>query len=323
MMYIDMHCDTLMCSFIKKSPSGIDYLPKTAVDLRRIEGNVAAQFFAVFLPPREEFLEHGDDITDLEYIESLRNIFHTSLEKNNNVKQAFNANDIRTNMSAGLSSAVLTMEDGRAVDSSLDRLRQFHDQGFRAIALTWNMENCFGYPNSRDPEKMSLGLKSFGKDAVRYMQELGILVDVSHLSDGGFWDVAELCQKPFIASHSNCRALSPHPRNLTDEMIRALADKGGVAGLNFLPGFVEADTNADYSSAASIAKQARHMANVGGIECVAIGTDFDGFSGGAEISDCTKMDLLFTALEKEGFTSRQLELIARDNILRVMDDAVK
>ena len=239
------------------------------------------------------------------------------------MKQAFNANDIRTNMSAGLSSAVLTMEDGRAVDSSLDRLRQFYDQGFRAIALTWNMENCFGYPNSRDPEKMSLGLKSFGKDAVRYMQELGILVDVSHLSDGGFWDVAELCQKPFIASHSNCRALSPHPRNLTDEMIRALADKGGVAGLNFLPGFVEADTNADYSSATSIAKQARHMADVGGIECVAIGTDFDGFSGGAEISDCTKMDLLFTALEKEGFTSRQLELIARDNILRVMDDAVK
>ena len=94
----------------------------------------------------------------------------------------------------------------------MEKLERFHAMGIRLISLTWNFENCFGYPNSRDRAVMERGLKPFGKDAVCRMQELGMLVDVSHLSDGGFWDVVKLSEKPFVASHSNCRALNPHPR---------------------------------------------------------------------------------------------------------------
>ena len=324
MTYIDMHCDTLLTAFSTNAPDGILSLPEAALDLRRMDNHVAAQFFAVFLPPRSSFAREGisEDISDLEFIERMRDIFISSIEKHSGVEFARSSNEISANMSRGISSAVLTMEDGRAVNGDLDMLRKFHDQGFRAIALTWNMENCFGYPNSKNPEEMSLGLKPFGKDAVRYMQDIGILVDVSHLSDGGFWDVSQICQKSFIASHSNCRALSPSPRNLTDEMIRSLADKGGVAGLNFLPGFIESDTSSRKTSAQSIALHARHMADVGGIGCVAIGTDFDGFSGELDVDDCTKMELLFSELKNQGFSSDDIDKIARYNVLRVMKDAI-
>lgn len=134
---------------------------------------------------------------------------------------------------------MLTVEDGRMVNGSFDRLEQLAKTGVRAIALTWNFENCFGAPNSRDPKIMSKGLSAFGKEAIEAMNELGILVDVSHLSDGGFYDVAKISKKPFVATHSDCRALAAHPRNLTDDMIRLLAQKGGVSGINFAPAFLD------------------------------------------------------------------------------------
>src|SRR5699024_7042079 len=112
--------------------------------------------------------------------------------------------------------------------TSLRRLHEFYDAGVRLITLTWNYENAAGYPNSRDSSVMRKGLKPFGKVLIEEMNDLGMIIDVSHLSDGGFWDVARRSKKPFIASHSNARAVTSHPRNLTDEMIRAIAEKGGV-----------------------------------------------------------------------------------------------
>ena len=322
MKYMDMHCDTLLLSFEKESPSGVAELPEAKVDLARMQGYVAAQFFAVFLPPVYE-LETRFAISDMDYIDSLRDILLNSLAVSGGVRLASNLRELKENLSLDIPSAILTMEDGRAVRGCLGNIKRFHDLGFRAIALTWNGENCFGFPNSDDPSVMSAGLKSFGREAVEYMQELGVLVDVSHLSDGGFWDVADICKKPFIASHSNCRALAPFRRNLTDSMIRALADKGGVIGLNFCPGFIEKDLSAQSTTAAAIARHARHMADIGGVDCVAIGTDFDGFDGTLDIHDCTEMDLLFSSLGDAGFSDQDIEKIACGNLLRVLEDTIE
>ncbi len=209
------------------------------------------------------------------------------------------------------------------MDGKLENIKRFYDMGVRVLSLTWNAPNCFGFPNSTDPEIMSKGLTDFGKDAIIYMQELGMLVDVSHLSDGGFYDVANICKKPFVATHSNCRSLSPHQRNLTDDMLRVLGDAGGVTGINLGPEFLNADITCKDSTAALMAAHARHMANHGGVGCVALGSDFDGVEGSLQISDPTKMELLADALKAEGFTSSEIDQIAWGNAMRVLEEAVK
>ena len=167
---------------------------------------------------------------------------------------------------------------------------------------------------------MEKGLKPFGKEAVEYMNDLGIVIDVSHLSDGGFWDVVQVSKKPFVASHSNCRALSPHVRNLTDEMLRALAEKGGVTGLNFCANFLKQDIQSEESRVEDMVSHIVHMVNVGGLECAAIGTDLDGIGSELEIGDPTQMELLFHGLEQAGFSQDAIECIAWKNAVRVLCD---
>src|SRR5699024_10224559 len=207
-----------------------------SVDFNRLkEANALAQFFAIYLPDEETFRLMGiDPIPDDEYIIKSANILKKSVEGNSDtVAMAYNADDILKNNRENKILAILTIEDGRSVDGKLEKIDTYYDLGIRLITLTWNYENSIGYPNSDDPEKMKRGLKPFGMEAVEYMNEIGIIVDVSHLSDGGFYDLAKISKKPFMASHSNARSLSPHPRNLTDDMLRILGEKGGVAGLNF------------------------------------------------------------------------------------------
>lgn len=334
---IDMHCDTLMNRYLTarlklgfdcpENIEGTDLLDcDTMVNLHRLqEGGAMAQFFAIFMFPKENYRKHChvEPLPDEVYIAGCAKVFEAALRTYPTIiAGARSAAEIRRNFAAGKVSGVLTMEDGRAVEGELKNLDRYYDMGVRAISLTWNNFNCFGAPTSKDPAVMGQGLTPFGKDAVAYMQELGIMVDVSHLSDGGFYDVAAICKKPFIATHSNCRALSPHNRNLTDEMLKILGDAGGVAGLNFGPEFLNADVTCKDSTAALIAKHARHMADVGGVACVALGSDFDGVHGNMEISDCSKMQLLADALKAEGFSEDEIDQIAHKNILRVMEDTI-
>ncbi|MDR2630676.1 MAG: dipeptidase [Spirochaetaceae bacterium] len=317
MRFIDMHCDTLMLSFIKKLDD-IYEIPEAMLDIKRMEAAGAmAQFFAVFMPPRNETLD------DVAYIEHCVGTFNTTMARHrDSIVPAGSGSDVEQNLDAGRMSAFLSFEDGRPIDGRLENLDRYYGRGFRLITLTWNGENCFGFPNSRDPDVMGRGLKPFGKDAVRRMNELGMVVDVSHLSDGGFWDVAEISRKPFVASHSNCRALSPHPRNLTDDMIRTLADKGGVAGLNFAPEFLNAGAEGGESTAELISAHARRMIDVGGSECVALGSDFDGTGGNMEIDRVEKMPLLFDRLRRDGLNIEVIEKIAWKNALRVLKDVM-
>lgn len=190
--------------------------------------------------------------------------------------------------------------------------------GIRLITLTWNYENCIGYPNSPDAQVMGKGLKQFGFSVVEEMNRIGMIIDVSHLSEGGFWDVVSHSKTPPVASHSNARALRNHPRNLSDEQIRALAEKGGIAGLNFYQEFLGKSGSCLIEEMVS---HVRHMYQKGGEEVIAIGTDFDGFGGAEkmEIEDIGAMPLLYDALGKAGFTGRQREKIWYGNAKRVID----
>lgn len=324
MYTINMHSDTLMGAFYLNPELDLRHCPQLQVDFQRMQqGSMDVNFFAIFLPHLDRLRSHTPPMDYESYIALLYQAYTANMQAYPElIRPALTAADIEKNRAEGRLSAVLTMEDGVAVYGDMGNLKGFYDMGVRALSLTWNFENCFGFPNSPDPHKMALGLKPFGKEAIMYMQELGMLVDVSHLSDGGFFDVAALCKKPFVATHSNCRSLSPHPRNLTDEMLRILADHGGVSGLNFYGCFLNKNTADSTSRIEDIVRHARHMVNVAGEDVVAIGTDFDGMSGEQEIADCAQMPLLEDALMKAGFTPRQLEKLFSANVLRVMKETL-
>lgn len=329
--FIDMHSDVLEKMYIHSQyemvHEDMDRLPYTMVDFSRMEeGGAMAQFFSMFMlfdhvrtmfpgvaiPPDEEYLEllHGTLIANLER--------HSS-----RIGLARNLGELEENLRAGKMSAFLTIEGGRAVDGSLEKLERFYEMDVRLISLTWNHPNCFGFPNSRNAEDMRRGLTDFGKEAVVRMQELGMLVDVSHLSDGGFYDVDRLCSRPYVASHSNCRELSAHPRNLTDDMLRRMAEKGGVMGINFCPQILDDAQTGKESRIEMMVRHIRHAVQVGGEDCVGIGSDFDGISGDLEIPEVSRMQKLFEALEREKFTSGQIEKIAFGNVKRVIGDAMR
>lgn len=326
MKYIDLHCDTLMKLVLSEEKIDLASNDKTSIDFKRLrEGNAMAQFFAIFLPDMDTFEKYGvEPIPDDEYIDRALTVLKESVNKNSDIiEMAYNIDDINTNQKNNRMSAILTIEDGRCIDGKLENVKKYYDMGIRLITLTWNYENSLGFPNSRDPEIMNKGLKPFGKEAVEYMNELGIIVDVSHLSDGGFYDVANISKKPFIASHSNARAISPHRRNLTDDMIRIIGEKGGVIGLNFCASFLNEDAKGPNSTIEMMVRHLNYIRNVGGEDVLALGSDLDGIRGNLEIDSCHKIPLLFNALEKSGWSSGLIEKFAYGNTLRVIKETMK
>ena len=326
MKYIDMHCDTLSIGLLQHKGT-ITKLENSMVDVERlIKTGAGAQFFAMFVPQRNVPEWYGmKEMPEHEVLlEKMQDIFLKTIKENEN-RMAF-AQDfekMQENLQEGKLSAFLTMENGYAVHGKMENLRKFHDMGVGLMTLTWNDPNCFGQNHSKDPALMQMGLTDFGKEAIPYMNDLGIIVDVSHLSDGGFFDVAKYSKKPFVASHSNCRELSPSTRNLTDDMIRILAEKGGVAGINFEPTFLNMDQKDVHSRVSRMCDHVEHFLKVGGAECVGIGTDFDGIGGEFEISDCTKMNLFFDELHRRKISDEVIDKIAYKNVARVIRESMK
>ena len=214
--------------------------------------------------------------------------------------------------------AFLSVEGMEPVGDRLERLEQYAQWGVRMGMLTWNEENLLACGAGGDPDR---GLTALGREAVRRMQRLNILPDVSHTSDRSFWDIMDLAEGPVIASHSNCRALCDVRRNLTDDQLRAIRDTGGVVGVNAFHGFVHRDP--ERQTAEMRARHAAHMADVMGVEHVACGFDFCHFMGpgneGARgLEDASQAGALFFWLEKMGMSRRERELVARENFLRVL-----
>ena len=323
-MFLDFHCDTLLKTARKNISQDLWENPSVAIDFSRMKrAGQTAEFFAIFMDTKEKMEKMGIDFpSDDAYIDGrLQSMAENLSRHSERAALATNAQTLRENQAAGKISIFLTLEEGRAV-ATLEKLQRFYEKGIRLITLTWNYENLLGAPNSFDPVLMQKGLTPYGKEVVCRMEELGMLVDVSHLSDGGFWDVVKYSNKPFVASHSNARELSPHPRNLTDDMIRALADKGGVTGLNFCAGFLDRDIYSENSTVEAMVRHVEYIINAGGEDCMALGSDFDGIGGRLEIQNPSQVEYLFEALEKRGMPGRILDKIAYGNMMRVLRDTL-
>lgn len=319
MRFIDMHCDTIWELMKRKNETLKEN--SLCIDVKKLKtANSLVQFFACFIYMKD-FEGEGQFTKAYQHAFNMLAFAKQEFAANSqDLALALEFNDILENQQEGRISAILTLEEGGVIENDMCRLTQLYEEGIRLITLTWNCENCIGFPNSRDAKIMQQGLKPFGMEVVERMNELGMIIDVSHMSDGGFWDVIRLSKKPIVASHSNARTLCNHPRNLSDEMIQALAEKGGIAGVNFYPYFL---CERGKASAEDIARHVVHMYQVGGEDVVAIGTDFDGFDEGElEIAHIGEMNQVYEAIRKCGFTERQMEKFWSHNALRVMKEVI-
>ncbi len=317
MNLVDMHCDTLW-QLLDLKGEGSLYENDCAVNIQGMrEAGTLIQFFACFTDVREYKENGGYEKCYLHVQEMIAYIEKQCLLFPEDIACAYSCDDVAKNQAEGRISAVLTVEEGGILNHKPERLEELYRKGIRLMTLMWNHENCLGYPNSQDRSVMRKGLKPFGIEIVKRMGEMGMIVDVSHASDGVFWDILQYAKGPVVASHSNCRALCAHPRNLTDEMIRMLAERGGIAGLNFYGMFLE---NEKGSRLESMTAHLLHMIDVGGGGFPAIGTDFDGFDSkeSLDIRDVSQMEKLWDALKKKGVPESQLDKIWSQNALRII-----
>lgn len=322
MKIIDLHCDTIMHFWMGKK---LSEMQDAHINLAKLKaGNVGLQCFAIFVPTGNAAERLNGYTTPEAYFDLAYERFLEEIKANSDeISQVFTVRDIEENLQQNRIGAMLTVEDGVLLDGNLQILEDYYRKGVRIVTLTWNYENSLGFPNSPDLKLHALGLKPFGIEAVERMNELGIIVDVSHLSEGGFWDVVKYSRKPFVASHSCARSLCDVSRNLTDEQLRALAESGGVVGVNYYTRFVRPmkDEQDLYTSIKDISRQLVYMRNVAGIDALALGSDYDGMESIMEWGDCGGTQLLLKGLEKD-FTASEIDKIAFENALRVFRDTL-
>lgn len=335
MKVVDMHCDTIAEIYERRKKGESIDLRKNGLhlDLEKMKkGDYFLQNFALFtaLKNVERPFEHTCRLAET---------FYEEMEANKDLIGAVKTyDDIEENWKKGKMSALLTIEEGGVCQGDLMLLRFFYHLGVRMMTLTWNYPNELGYPNrlasnssyfpSNGADDTVLGLTEKGIQFVEEMERLGMIVDVSHLNDAGFWDVIRYTKKPFVASHSNARALVPDcPRDLTDDMIRALSERGGVVGINYFPPFLsaqdpKADRSAYQSRISDMIRHMKHMKQVGGIQCIGLGSDFDGIHGDLEMKDSSELPKLEWAMRKEGFTESEIEAVFYGNVLRVYKEVL-
>lgn len=311
---IDTHCDTpgrLADGAVlsSKGDNGHFDYPRMA------EGGVDCEFFALYTP--------NDMPPDaaLRRVMEMSAAVHDSVEAFTGVRMAYSPSDVLRNKEAGRRSVAVGMENAAPLCKSLPLLREMYRMGVRYVTLTHNGNNeiCDA---ALAPEKRWNGLSPFGKEFVSEMNRIGMMIDVSHISDDSFFDVLSCSSAPVIASHSCCRAISEHPRNMTDGMIKALADAGGVVQINFCPLFVDASCDESaYETLPSfkeVADHIEHVIKIAGIGSVGIGSDFDGIDHTPKgLEDISKMPALLQELSGRGYGEKELALIAGGNFLRV------
>lgn len=300
----DGHCDTVSACYWQGS------------GLRKNEGHLDlermgayggwAQFFALFAS-KERVKAPLWEVTQAQY-----GVFCRELEQNqNSLVQCRTAEEIERAWAAGKNAALLSIEGGELLDCDLEKLETVYRWGVRSINLTWNFANDLSGSNVEDKEK---GLTEIGRAFACRMQELGMLVDVSHLSDAGFWDVIELARKPIWASHSNSRAMCSHSRNLTDEQFRALVKNGGVAGLNMLDEFLGEQPTVD-----TVVAHVEHWFGLGGEKNVSLGGDWDGISKmPAGMFGIQDIGMLAERLLQLNYAETAVNGLFYENLLRVV-----
>ena len=350
---MDSHIDTAQRVLIDRADI-TQRSPVGHVDIPRLkEGGINAPFFALWVPTYYKGAEAIRRTLDLR--DAMQRLFDTHPEL---IAPALTASDVERITKNGRIAAILAIEGGHQIDDDLAVLRMYYRLGIRSMTLT-HFRNTDWADSSTDTPAHN-GLTAFGKEVVREMNRLGMIVDVSHVSDKTFYDTLAVSTKPVIASHSSCRALSDVVRNMTDDMLRALAKNGGVVGINFGEGFVnqrdaeqlKADIAAatgeppaltgkaldDYAAeelhrdmkarpvfatVEDVAGHVDHAVKIAGVEHVGIGSDFDGISSPPKgLEDISRMPALKAALKKKGYSDEDLKKIFGLNTLRVMREVV-
>ena len=297
MPFIDLHCDTISRLLSCRRAGESDTLragPGGQVSLEKLRrSGYLLQAFALFVD-----LEQTTD--PWQEVLALAELFRQEAEANRDLLLPVrDFSDLERARAENKIAALLTVEEGGVFGGEPDRLATLRGLGVRLVTLTWNYPNQLGFPNGQ-----AGGLTETGFAFLAEMERLRILPDVSHLGDEGFWDVCRAAKRPFLASHSCCRDLRDHPRNLTDGMIRAIADRGGIVGLNFYAPFLGEDP---VSRTAGMVRHLRHLMDVGGQAVAALGSDFDGIDCPVEFGDAGDMLRLAEALDAAGFTDREIE----------------
>ena len=260
--FIDGHADTITAAM--ESGQGL-FANDLHLDIERLRAfGTPVQVFAIWLD--DKYVADA-----FAYTNTVIDFFESELaEHDEYIRLALSLEDMERNARDGVISAVLAIEGGEPLEGKIENLDHFYERGVRMLTLTWNRENALGYGAATGSTK---GLKPFGAEVVQRCDELGIIIDVSHLNESGFKDVCELGTRPFVASHSNARAVTSNRRNLTDAQIQAVADKGGLIGMNFYPGFLVTSGTASYGD---IHKHIKHMIEIGVGDHIGLGCDFDG-----------------------------------------------
>jgi membrane dipeptidase len=335
----DGHNDTLLDllkpegsksrSFFEASDSGHLDLPRAK------EGGFGGGFFAMFVPQQKKpdpgekkkarryMPQSVDPLYAQEVTQKMIDLlFQLEDEAEGELKVVRNSEELADSLSSGILAAVMHFEGAETVNFDLSNLSDYYDLGLRSLGLVWSRPNAFAhgvpfeFPASPDSGP---GLTQAGKELVTACNELGIMVDLSHLNEEGFWNVAAISQAPLVATHSGVHAICPSTRNLTDKQLDAIGESNGIVGINFHVGFLREDGKSDADTPLSlIVRHANYVADRIGIEHVAFGSDFDGAKMPAPLGDVRGLPKLMDALAEAGFDDDALRKIGHENWQRVL-----
>ena len=289
---IDLHCDTIM-QLLDHPDSGDLYRNTWKIDIEKLQkAHSKVQDFALFINLGETNDPYGR-------YEEMRNLCTTQIHLyGEHIQHVLSYQDVESVYESGKIGALMSIEEGGVLGGDLDKLKQAYQDGVRLITLTWNYPNGLGEPHCGEQHKK---LTPKGIEFVEAMQDLGIIVDCSHLNDAGTEQLGDILDVPFVASHSNAREVTAHTRNLPDNLIKLIANKGGVIGLNFAQSFLGTSP-------------------VSRIDVIALGTDFDGIKPNTEIKDASEMYRLYDAFKEAGLSVEQCEKLFWKNADRLLKE---
>ncbi len=305
---IDLHCDTIM-QLLDHPDSGDLYRNTWKIDIEKLQkAHSKVQDFALFINLGETNDPYGR-------YEEMRNLCTTQIHLyGEHIQHVLSYQDVESVYESGKIGALMSIEEGGVLGGDLDKLKQAYQDGIRLITLTWNYPNGLGEPHCGEQHKK---LTPKGIEFVEVMQDLGIIVDCSHLNDAGTEQLGDILDVPFVASHSNAREVTAHTRNLPDNLIKLIANKGGVIGLNFAQAFLG---TSPVSRIDDIVKHGLYLINKGGEDVVALGTDFDGIKPDTEIKDASEMFRLYDAFKEAGLSVEQCEKLFWKNADRLLKE---
>lgn len=314
MFILDSHCDTPSQILKFNRDLSLDN-NEGHVDFPKLsKAGVNASFFALYIPPQmdtEEAFSYAGAM-----LEATRKAILTNSDR---AAFAYSAAQARKNADKGLISIMLGLENASPIGTDIARFEWFREQGIRYITLCHNADNLVC--DSAAGSGTNNGLSSFGKRLVRRMNDEGVLVDCAHISDKSFYDVISLSTKPVVSTHSCCRALAGHRRNMSDDMIKALADNGGVIQINFYPVFLQDGCSDEGPSCpyTRIVDHIDHAVELAGIDHVGIGSDFDGIDiAPYGMEDVSRLPLIFEEMRSRGYSEADIAKVAGENFLRVL-----